>query len=317
MLLADFPPTLLRVFAALFGLVWGSFLNVVIHRVPRGMSVVSPPSHCPACHAPIVAYRNIPVLGWLLLGGRAACCGVRIPARYPLVELIGAVLSLAVLETVVFALPPGVAALHAAMVYVAHLALVLGLAAAAFIDLEHMFIPDAVSLGGALLGLATSPVRDLAWTDSLLGAAVGFAVVYVPFDLLYGKLRGRPGMGLGDAKLLALAGAWFGTSGALFVLGAGAIQGTLAAVALVVAGKRPDEPEAVKREREELRAELEAMSEEERAEVLAELAGDPLAEEPEEGLGKARIAFGPFLILAILELLFLGRERVLGFVLDL
>jgi len=257
------------------------------------------------------------VLGWLLLRGRASCCGVAIPVRYPLVELVGGVLSLAVLETLVFALPPDTSALHAGMVYVAHLALALGLAAAAFIDLEHMFIPDAVSIGGALLGLATSPIRDLAWTDSLLGGALGFALVYVPFDLIYSKLRGRPGMGLGDAKLLALAGTWLGPSGAMFVLGAGAIQGTAAAVLLLVAGRAPGEPEAVKREREELRAELETMSEEERAAVLEELASDPLAEEPEEGLGKARIAFGPFLILGILECLFIGRERILGALLDL
>jgi len=117
--------------------------------------------------------------------------------------------------------------------------------------------------------------------------------------------------------LLALAGTWLGPSGAMFVLGAGAIQGTAAAVLLLVAGRAPGEPEAVKREREELRAELETMSEEERAAVLEELASDPLAEEPEEGLGKARIAFGPFLILGILECLFIGRERILGALLDL
>jgi leader peptidase (prepilin peptidase)/N-methyltransferase len=317
MLLADFPPAFLRVVAALFGLVWGSFLNVVIHRVPRGMSVVRPASHCPACNAPIVAHRNVPLLGWLLLRGRAGCCGVAIPARYPLVELIGGVLSLAVLETLALALPPGTSALHAAMVYVAHLALTLGLAAAAFIDLEHMFIPDTVSIGGALLGLATSPIRDLPWTDSLLGGAVGFALVYIPFDLIYSKIRGKPGMGLGDAKLLALAGTWLGPSGAVFVLGAGAIQGTAAALLMILSGRTPGEPEAVKREREELRAELEAMSDDERAAVLAELAHDPLAEEPEDGLGKARIAFGPFLILGILECLFIGRERMLSALLDL
>src|SRR5438105_15868720 len=122
-------------------------------------------------------------------------------------------------------------------------------------------------------------------------------------------------MGLGDAKLLALAGGWFGWQGALFVLGAGAIQGTVAAIGLVLFGKKIEEPEAVKREREELRAELAAMSEAERAEIEKELALDPLAEEPEEGLGKARIAFGPFLILAILECLLIGRDRILGWML--
>jgi leader peptidase (prepilin peptidase)/N-methyltransferase len=316
MLLADFPPLFLRVFALLFGLVWGSFLNVVIHRLPRGMSIVHPPSHCPACRTPIAAYRNVPVLGWLLLRGRAACCGAPIGVRYPLVELAGGVLSVAVLESVVFALPPGSAALHGLMVYLAHLALVLGLLAAAFIDLEHMIIPDSVSLGGALLGLATSPLRDMPWLDALLGAALGFAVVYVPFDLIYRKLRGKPGMGLGDAKLMLCAGAWFGAEGALFVLGAGAIQGTVATFVMLLLGRRPEEPEAVKREREEIQAELAAMSPEERAEIERELALDPLADEPDEGLGKARIAFGPFLILAMLECVILGRERIFAWILS-
>lgn len=314
MRLADFPPELLRVFALLFGLVWGSFLNVVIHRVPRGMNIARPASHCPACHAPIAAFRNVPLLGWLFLRGRASCCGAPISWRYPAVELAGGVLSVAVLETAVLPLGSEADAVHGLMLYVAYLALVLGLLAAAFIDLEHMFIPDTISLGGALLGIATSPVRDMPWTDSVLGAVLGFAIVYVPFDLLYSKLRGKPGMGLGDAKLLACAGAWFGVQGAMFVLCAGAVQGTIAVILLVLLGRRPEEPEAVKREREEVRAALKTMSREEREEVERELALDPLAEEAEEGLGQARIAFGPFLILAMLECAFVGSERLVGWI---
>lgn len=314
MLVSDFPPLLLRLFAVAFGLVWGSFLNVVIHRVPRGMSVVHPPSHCPTCQAPIVATRNVPLLGWLWLRGRAACCGAKIPARYPLVEALGGVCSVAVLEITALAEPPGTSALHGLMLYLAHLALVLGLVAAAFIDLEHMIVPDSISIGGTLLGLATSPMRDMAWSDAWIGAGVGFVLVWLPFDVLYGKLRGKPGMGLGDAKLTMLAGAWLGATGAAFVLGAGAIQGTLATLVLLLSGRGLEEPEAVRREREELRAELEKLPPEERAELERELGEDPLAEEPEAGLGKARIAFGPFLILAILECLLLGRDRVLGWI---
>lgn len=312
MLLSEFPPVALRIFAALLGLVWGSFLNVVIHRVPRGMSVMRPASHCPACQAPIVAYRNIPIVAWLVLRGRAACCGVRISVRYPLVEAIGGVLSVAVLEMLVLSLPPETPALHALMIYIAHFALVLGLVAAAFIDLEYMIVPDAISVGGALLGLATSPIRELPWTDSLLGGLVGFIIVWLPFEVIYSKFRGKPGMGRGDAKLTMLAGAWLGIPGALFVLGGAAVQGTLATLVMVLSGKQLTEPEAITREREELHRELDQMSEDERAEVLRELALDPLADEPEQGLGKARIAFGPFLILAILECLFLGKERILG-----
>ncbi len=315
LVLADFPPLFLRILALVLGLLWGSFLNVVIHRLPRGMSVVRPPSHCPACQTPIAAFRNVPVFGWLFLRGKAACCGAPISMRYPLVELAGGVLSLAIVEAVVLALPPDVEALRALAVFVASFALALGLLAAAFIDLEHMIVPDVISIGGTLLGVATFALRDMSLADTLIGAAVGYAIVWLPFDVAYAKLRGKPGMGLGDAKLVMLAGAWFGYSGALFVLGAGAVQGTLATVAMLAAGRMPEEPEAVQRERAEIAAELETLTPEEREAALAELEADPLAGEPEAGLGKARIAFGPFLILATLECLLIGRERIFGWLL--
>jgi leader peptidase (prepilin peptidase)/N-methyltransferase len=312
--LADLPPLLLQIFAVAFGLVWGSFLNVVIHRVPRGMNVARPPSHCPACHARIPWYRNLPVLSWLWMRGRAACCGAKVSPRYLVVELAGGLLSLAVLELLVLPLGPTTSALHGLAIYLAHLTLVLGLIAAAFIDVEFMIVPDSISLGGTVLGIATFSLRDMALLDSLLGALVGFAVVWLPFVVIYPRLRGRVGMGLGDAKLLMLAGAWLGWPAALIVLGAGAMQGTLAYLALLLSGRQLEEPEAVKREREELRAELEALPPEERGELAREIAADPLAEEPAEGWGQARLAFGPFLILATLEALFVGRERLLEWI---
>lgn len=107
MTLADFPLWFLRTFALAFGLIWGSFLNVVIYRVPRGMSVVRPASRCPACEAPIRPWDNIPVVSYLILGGKARCCGARVSPRYPIVEAIGGVLSLAVLEVIVLKLPEG------------------------------------------------------------------------------------------------------------------------------------------------------------------------------------------------------------------
>src|SRR5207247_10090222 len=126
--------------------------------------------------------------------------------------------------------------------------------------------PDTITLGGALLGVATSSFRDVGFTDALLGAAIGFAVVWLPFVVIYPRLRGgRVGMGLGDAKLLLLAGAWFGWGGALFVLGAGAVQGSIVAVATLLLRGRLVEPEAVRLEREQIRAELEAMTPEGRA----------------------------------------------------
>jgi leader peptidase (prepilin peptidase)/N-methyltransferase len=311
--LGDLPPTILRVYAVLFGLIWGSFLNVVIYRVPRHMSVVRPASHCPGCGKPIRIRDNIPVLGYLLLRGRARCCGVKLSPRYPLVEAIGGILSLAILEVAVFKLGPDASLARAGAIYVADLALTLSLVAGAFIDLEHMYLPDTITLGGAVLGVVTSSFRGMTFVESLIGAAAGFAIIWLPFVVIYPLLRGKVGMGLGDAKLLMLAGAWFGWAGALVVLGAGAVQGTIAAIFTLLFRGKLEEPEAVKLEREEIRKELEAMSPEERAEAEKELAEDPLAEEAGEGLGQARMAFGPFLVLATIECLLVGRETIVSY----
>ena len=308
MLVDDLPPWFLRVLAVAFGLIWGSFLNVVIHRVPRAMSLVRPGSACPACGKPIRAWHNIPLFGYFFLRGKASCCGASVSPRYPLVEAIGGVLALAILESVVFRLGPTLTIERGLAIFVADLALVLALTAAAFIDLEHMYLPDAITIGGAILGVATSSFRGLSFLESILGAAAGFGIVWIPFVVLYSKIRGKVGMGMGDAKLLALAGAWFGWGGALLVLGAGAIQGTIATLAVLLFRGKIEEPEAVKREREEIQKELLAMSPEDRAAAEKELAQDPLSEEAGEGVGQARVAFGPFLILATIECLLLGRD---------
>jgi leader peptidase (prepilin peptidase)/N-methyltransferase len=305
LVLADLPVWFWRAFATCLGLVWGSFLNVVIHRVPRGMSVVRPPSHC-VCGNPIAPYDNIPVLSWLILRGRARCCGAKISARYPFVELIGGGLALAIVERVVFAMDGSTSLARGAAVFGADFALSMGLVAAAFIDAEHMYLPDSITLGGAALGLATAPLRGVRWVDAIVGAAIGFVVVWLPFGVIYKKLRGRTGMGMGDAKLLMLAGAWFGWPGAAFALLAGAVQGTLGALVILLFRGRIDEPEAVRRDREELeKAAAEGDDEAKRA-----LAEDPLAQPQGEGFGQARLPFGPFLILAILEYLLFGDRLV-------
>ncbi len=309
MSLGELPPWLLRGFAVVMGLLWGSFLNVVIYRVPRGMSVVHPPSHCPACGAPIRPWLNVPVFAWLALRGRAACCKAKVPFRYPAVEALGGLLALAVMEACVLSLGPDVALERAGAIFAVDLALALALLAATFIDLEHMILPDSITLGGAAVGLATFSLRDGSFVGSLVGGAVGFGIVWVPFILLYGLAKGgRAGMGLGDAKLLLLAGTWFGWAGALFVLAAGAVQGTLVAIPLLLSGKGIPEPEAVKKEREEFLAELATLPPEERAEIEKEYAGDPALEGPGEGWRQVRLPFGPFLALALLEHLLLGRD---------
>lgn len=311
MVLADFPPLLLRTFAVLFGLAWGSFLNVVIYRVPRGMSVVRPASACPTCGTAIPGYRNIPVLSYLLLLGRTACCKTKLSPRYPLVEAIGGLIAWAIVEQLVLTLPGDTSMLTATGVFLASFALALGLVAAAFIDLEHMYIPDWVSIGGTVLGIATYSLRgSTTLTESLVGAAVGFLIVWLPFTFGYKLLRGQTGMGMGDAKLVMLAGAWFGWKGAVFSLLAGSVQGTVAAIVLFLTKGKIEEPEAIREEKEAMMRELEAMSPEERAKAEAELANDPIYEELSGGIGQTRIAFGPFLVLAILEYLLLGDTLI-------
>ena len=305
--LADFPPIFLIVFAVLLGLLFGSFLNVVIHRLPRGESIAFPGSHCPHCGQPIKPRDNVPVLSYVLLLGRSRCCKAPISPRYPLVEAIGGLVAWAVMRSIVLELPAETSIARAMAVFFTYLALALGLIAAAFIDLEHMLLPDEITLGGAGLGLATVPLRaDASFRESLLGAAIGFVVVWLPFVFLYSKVRGRPGMGLGDAKLLLLAGAWFGWLGALFALLAGAVQATAVLAAIFATGKKLEEPAAVIEERKALLAALERAEGAEREALERELAEDPLAREPEPGLAGARLAFGPFIILAILEFMFYG-----------
>jgi len=304
MVLGELPVWFLRGFAIFFGLIWGSFLNVVIYRVPREMSVVRPGSHCPACGKPVAAYDNVPVLSFLILRGKARCCGAKMSYRYPLVELLGGVASVAILELCVRALPGDTTVIRALCIYLADFAVTLALIAAAFIDLEHMFLPDSINLGGAILGVATASFRGLSITDSLFGAVVGFGLVWLPFVFLYKMVRGRQGMGMGDAKLLLLAGAWFGWPGALWTLLAGATQGTVGAIVIWLLKGKIEEPESVKADLAELRKAAEE-GDEEAKELLAD---DPLADPVGEGLGGARIAFGPFLILAFLELLLFRTE---------
>lgn len=317
----ELPPWFWMGIGVSLGLLFGSFLNVVIYRLPRGENIAFPASHCTSCGTPIRAFDNIPVLGWVLLGGKARCCKAKISPRYPLVEAIGGLLGGALIQVGVLMLPEGTPVWHGLLFFAVELALGLGLIAAAFIDLSHMYLPDPITLGGAALGVASVPLRPGAtFQESLIGAAAGFVIVWLPFDLLHRLVRGKPGMGLGDAKLTLLAGAWFGWQGAVFTLLAGAFQATLMVISVYLVRGKIDEPEAVQREREELRAELERATPEERAEIEAELAGDPLADAPESGFGKARIAFGPFLVLATLELLVFGdyiRQEVWGALLGL
>jgi leader peptidase (prepilin peptidase)/N-methyltransferase len=301
----DLPLPVLRIFAFAWGAMWGSFVNVVVYRVPLGMSVVRPGSHCPGCGAPVAPFDNIPIFSWLILRGKARCCGVRISPRYVVVEALSGLIALAVFEVLVVALPGDTTLLHAGSIFLSDFALAMALVAAAFIDAEHMYLPDKITLGGALFGLLTPSLRGLGWTDVLLGAAIGFVGVWLPFVVGYKALRGKAGMGLGDAKLTMLAGAWFGWPGVAFAIFAGAMQASVAAGIIYLVKGKIEEPESVVKDREEIQKA--AAEGDEEARELLEL--DPLATEPDAGIMGARLPFGPFLCLAIIEWM-LGREWI-------
>ncbi len=210
--------------------------------------------------------------------------------------------------------------------------LAVALVAAAAVDIEHMILPNELTLGGAVLALASSTWRGVGLVGSLAGIVVGLALTYLPF-VLYKKLRGRSGMGLGDAKLALFAGAWLGAPGAVFVVFAGALQSALCAIAMRVLGLSFAVPASVQAELDDLRAKA-AAGDEEARELLADdpMAADVAAPHPTSerataessaaseaaqgqhpsasasSLATMRLPMGPFLVLACLEFVFARRQ---------
>ncbi len=192
---------------------------------------------------------------------------------------------------------------HAAVLLATNGIAVTCVLAGAAIDVEHMILPNVLTIGPALLCLATSPIRSVGLASAALGTALGLALTTLP-HFLYARLRGRSGMGLGDAKLAALAGAWHGALAVPFVLFLAAVQSALAAGVLRLSGKQLAVPPSVVAELDALRARARSGD----REAAEELASDPMAEG-----GGMRLPFVPFLALACLEVLFLRRwlvERV-------
>jgi leader peptidase (prepilin peptidase)/N-methyltransferase len=236
---SDVSPWVLRVLAFVLGAVFGSFFNVAIYRWPRDMSVVTPPSHCPACNARIPGYRNVPIVSYLWQRGRAACCGAKMTPRYAIVETLTALLAVAIVERTMVAVAPRTSLLESSLVAITLFTFVGGLVIATFVDLEWMEIPDQVSLPGAAFGLATASLRESPTVvDAALGAGAGYLVVQLVFVWGYERLLGRRGMGEGDAKLLLMIGAFTGWQGALFAVLAGALQGLVFTGILTIAGVR-------------------------------------------------------------------------------
>jgi len=289
---SDIDPWLVQVIAFIFGSLWGSFFNVAIHRWPLEMSVISPPSQCPACGVPIPASRNVPLLSWLWMRGRAPCCAAPITPRYFVVELAGALLCLAFAQHFIAAAAPGTELLPAVVETLLLFTFGGGLLIATFTDLEEGIIPDEVSLTLTAVALASVGLRSMPTPEeAALGAGLGFLIIQLPFVWAYERLRGRRGMGEGDAKLLMMIGAFLGWRAALFSLLLGACQGVIAVGALLVAGRarRPGAEAAAEPREFDLQAEH----------------GDE--EPPPEHLGHMKVKFGPFLALGALEYFFFGE----------
>jgi leader peptidase (prepilin peptidase)/N-methyltransferase len=222
------------------GLIFGSFLNVCIYRLPRDLSVVYPGSTCPSCEKPIAFYDNVPLVSWMILRGRCRNCHARITPRYVIVELLTGSIFLACYAHFGMTL--------ALLKYCVFGFLLLGLI---FTDAETQLLPDKMTLSGLALGLAFSllvpvndlasqllsglvplpPASDISWrllslADSLLGAAVGASFIYGA-GAIYLRARGVEGMGFGDVKLMAMVGAFLGLKLTVFTLFTGSIAGSL------------------------------------------------------------------------------------------
>jgi leader peptidase (prepilin peptidase)/N-methyltransferase len=214
---AEWPAGLFNLWVALLGLVIGSFLNVVIARLPERRSLIHPPSSCPSCSHRIRWYENIPVVSYLVLRGKCSGCATPISWRYPLVELLTAFLFL--VAALRFGATP--------LLFLRDLPFLAILVAVTFIDLETRLIPDPLSLGGLVLGLATSAFTpSLGFLSSLIGAASGFILFYA-VAWYYQKRTGRSGMGGGDIKLLAMLGAFLGPEGVFTTVFVSSVFGTL------------------------------------------------------------------------------------------
>lgn len=241
-------PTLIGVFTFLFGLIIGSFLNVCIVRIPERKSIVMPASACPKCGTPIRPYDNIPVLSYVFLGGKCRACKTKISPIYPLVELLTGLLFLGCylafglsLETLKWA------TFSAVMVVLVST------------DLRERILPDVVNYTGFGLGLALSlvtkpadgtalwlanrifafppPEPVISLVDALLGALLGGGLLWLVSEA-YFRLRKREGMGLGDVKMMLMAGAFLGVKRTLLTIFAGSLLGSILGVAYILARRK-------------------------------------------------------------------------------
>jgi leader peptidase (prepilin peptidase)/N-methyltransferase len=209
------------VFAGAIGLCIGSFLNVVIYRLPLGQSLVSPGSRCTKCGYALRWYDNIPVLSWAWLLGRCRQCRTPISPQYPIVELVTALLFVLVVW-----LTPAGPLVVSRLIFVSMLVALFG------IDLEHQLLPNVITLPGILVGLMFSAIAPPGWRDAVIGALLGAGVLY-GIAAAYYAVRREEGLGMGDVKMLAMIGAFLGWKSVLVTLVLSSFSGALIGVTLI------------------------------------------------------------------------------------
>jgi leader peptidase (prepilin peptidase)/N-methyltransferase len=246
------------IFAGLLGLAFGSFLNVCLSRWPTGESIVHPRSHCRSCERRLAWWENVPLASWLFLRGRCRSCRAWIGWRYPLVELaVGALWSTVAWRGLASAtgLVPSDLLLAVVIYGLSQMILLWLLVALSILDFENLWLPDKVTIPGILIGFATTLLYaavsskrvfafygalelrsrfmwDIVWQRLLAILAAAGLILLIRW--VYWLIRRREGIGLGDAKLMAMLAAWLGLPGALLAFGLGAVLGAIAALVLLV-----------------------------------------------------------------------------------
>ena len=231
-------------FATLFGACVGSFLNVCIYRIPRDESVVKPRSHCPHCGTLIPWYLNIPVASWLCLRGKCASCKGPIAFRYTLVELLTAMLFLAVFMKWAAPLAMHMLPIPHPLIVPVYWLFLAGLVLGTFVDFEHFIIPDSVTIGGMVAGPVLSALvpalhaREAWWQGlltSCIGLAAGFAILYA-VAWIGEKAFKKEAMGFGDVKLMGAIGAFLGWQAVLFTVFVSSLLGSVVGLLLMAFG---------------------------------------------------------------------------------
>jgi leader peptidase (prepilin peptidase) / N-methyltransferase len=212
-------------FAALFGALIGSFLNVCIHRLPRGASIVWPASACPGCRRGLSWFENVPIVSYAFLGGRCRTCKMAISMRYPLIEALTA----AMFAAGWWYYGPG-PLLASRLIFGCALIVLFA------IDLEHHLLPNVITLPGIVIGFMFSFVNPPGWKDALIGILVGGGGLFLIAEGYY-RIRHEEGLGMGDVKMLAMVGAFLGWQLTLLTLMLASFAGTIIGVGMIATGR--------------------------------------------------------------------------------